>query len=40
VESLTGKKPPREVKVPVKVYSRDDPKDVQSYIDLIDSLGK
>ncbi|MCB8838065.1 sugar ABC transporter substrate-binding protein [Aurantimonas sp. VKM B-3413] len=40
VQSLTGKNPPRKVLVPVKVYSRDDPKDVQSYIDFVESLGK
>ena len=38
VQSLRGEEPPREVQVDVKVYSRDNPEGVQSYIDLVESL--
>ena len=38
VQSLRGEEPPRQVQVDVRVYSRDDPEGVQSYIDLVESL--
>ncbi|WEX07259.1 sugar ABC transporter substrate-binding protein [Chelativorans sp. AA-79] len=39
-KSVRGENPPREVKVDVRLYSRDDPQGVQSYLDLVKSLAQ
>ncbi|MCO5063561.1 MAG: sugar ABC transporter substrate-binding protein [Rhizobiaceae bacterium] len=40
VKSLKGEAQPRKVSVDVKLYSRDDPDNIKSYLDLVKSLAK
>lgn len=40
VLSLRGEEQPREVEVPVRLYSRDDPAGLQEYLDLVESLAQ